>query len=248
MNLVPRNPSGELGALASAGRGADVSDLRFDKRELTLDDLPASFARGGALVLASDAPAPSSAPSQPAGETFAFVARQEPKLRRRGDQVVQRRIGWGVGRNLTLSLVHRPVKRDGAVYRPSGSWSLAERLTWSGPATRTGGSAKVDTVSSSTTSADGGSDLYDDEATRFPEGGDALAYLPASVRRSVYARVVAPTHFDGKIVQFDDETLHVVVIRANATVAVGLSAKLPKGGDTWDVAMYAYGERSVETA
>lgn len=250
MELIRRpSNSSALGSLASAGRSADVSDVQFATRALTYDDIPTEIASSGSALVAFDEKA-QSATASPRRTPLAFVARQEPGAFRVGGDVVQRRVALALhGDEVVKSIVERKLTRtDGSsnAYKPAGDWLVARRSTLKAKATKSVGKAPIERASASASSAHPGAsssvdDPYADETSRWPEGAEAIAYLPASVRRSLYARIPMPEDFDGKIVEYvDTKIVEVVVVRSTSANAVAAIAHLAPGSDTWDVTMLTY--------
>lgn len=251
MELVRRTTSSALSAGASAGIGADIAALNFSERALHIDDLPADFPTGKAIAhrpSKSEAKKSSSAPVPPVEPSLAHIARQEPKpLRMRDGQVIQRRIGWAVrDGSITKTTVHRPLSKDGTAYRPAGDWGLTKRTRWSGVASKSNGVAPVGHENHHAETSGRMADPYEHEKV-FTAGYEAMSYLPTSVRRSLYARVSTPLEYDGKVVQYEDGTIEVVVIRADEHCAVSAAATLTRGGSTWDVSMMTFGNAQMRT-
>lgn len=239
-----------LAHAADPGAGADISTIDFTAKALHFNDLPATFPTGNALVPAGpnqQTPEPTDT-RRPGEELLAHVTRQHPKpFRLQDGTVVQRRTGWAVypSRIVTVTAERPLTKTDTGAYRPIGNWNMVRRetATVEGRADRTVGNVPIDPADSTT--SDGTPTQQhptaNTEATRFPEGANALTYLPAPVRRSLYARIPEPTMFDGKAVQYiDNGTYEVAVLRRSGRTAVVAIGELPPASPTWKVTMLTY--------
>lgn len=246
VELVRRPSSGALGSLAGAGNGSDVSQLQFSQPALSIDDLPSDFATGRSMVLGSSGGGGggTGGGTQTQRERpTSFVAKTMPKPLRTEQGIVQRRIGWQVHPNkITKDVVDRPLRKAGNAYTPAGAWALSRRTTWESGAVTSAGNAPVDAVSTSSgSSASASADPYASEAVRYPDGAEAMSYLPAAVRRSIYARVPDPLDFDGKIVQYaETRALEVVVIRCGATTSIAVTATLEEDSKHWKTSMTVF--------
>lgn len=242
--------STSLGAVASAGRSADVAAIDFGTRALDFSDIPPEFPTGSELVLAGQQhQGPVQAPrSQP----LAHITRQAPKpLRLRTGDVVQRRTSRALYPDRIVEAVaERPLTNTpgASTYRPDGSWHLAQRITHELPAKakRTKGNVPADPPNPNTLAA--GTPTPTREELQFPEGADAIAYLPAQVRRHIYALIPTPTEFDGKVVQYEgDRHYEVVVFRADYRTGIAVTATRPEQSTSWDVTMLTYDLESATT-
>lgn len=253
--LAPRQAqTSALARPVSAGTGADVNELTFGTTTiLDYTELPATFPTGTALTLANTTPTPPTpAPAQGRTErAVASIARQHPKPFRLTDgTIVQRRTAWEAHPDrIITSTAERPLTPNpNGTLSPNGPWSLTRRATQALPdrAKRTVGTAPSDPTkhphsTPAATSGGAASDDYAHERERFPEGATALAYLPAQVRRSLYARIPTPTRFDGLIAQRqDDHAIEVHILRATPTTSVVVKATKDANATTWNITMLTY--------
>ncbi|GAA3674369.1 hypothetical protein FB459_1886 [Yimella lutea] len=260
-----------LGAATNLGSSRDTSEATFTTTALVFDDMPQDFAvartassstalvlRGGAspdrstaLVRAGDVVPSGSVPVPSKREIIADGVHQYTKPRRRGSDVVQRRVGWLATPSLIQVItVERPLRQDGKAYRPAGDWELARRVTYdcaSGTAQRRKGVVTSDAVRSSASEPSGASNGSPvDEAAELAES--ALQFVPASVRRTVVSSVPAPLFTSGNIYRYKNGKHTVEVVRMDAARAVVLNAVLDAGASQWSVeqATYDLGPTRVE--
>lgn len=248
MELIARPAtSAALGSLASAGRSADVTSVQFGTKALGYEDIPTQLASSGNAVVAFDADVAHAQTDTSRPAPLAFVARQEPGAFRVNGTVVQRRRAIAIHPDAVVtSIVERPLEKSDAssnAYKPAGDWLVAARTTLQAQATKSTGTVPVERHDASSRPASTGTtdDPYADEARKWPEGAEAIAYLPSSVRRSLYSRIPLPTDFDGKVVEYvDTKIIEVVVVRATSANAVCAIAHLAPSSQTWDVTMLTY--------
>lgn len=241
--------SSALATPISAGAGANVDDLTFNGPvALTHRDMPTTFPTGTALTLASDTPTPTNPTAAPDND-IASIARQHPKPYRRADgTVVQRRTSWAaLPKKFVTATAERELAPTGqGAYRPNGPWHLTRRET---RALDTHVKKRVGTVptdppaatATSTPREAHAADPYASETERFPEGANAIAYLPSEVRRSLYARVPNPLDFDGRVAQYQhDNSIEVTVMRRTHTTAVVAIGTRTPTATSWNVTMLTY--------
>lgn len=269
---VRNRVSGGLARSAQPDVGADssVHDATFTTRALSFEeDMPSAFRprtststaitvkdkAAGALVPADQVRPPRTEQEtrRIAKETIASGVRQLDKPRRNGERIVQRRIGWQATPSLiVLATVERDLAPagDGRRMKPSGAWQIEQRTTYpctTGKAEKRSGQVPLDppatTDQADTESAQPGAQ----EAVRqqFPEGSDALSYLPRAVRATVVNFVPTPTAFDGSVLRCstnDGTLLHheVNLLRMSAHRAVVVQAKLLANAQQWEVTQASY--------
>lgn len=224
---------------------------------------------GSALVKASTVIAPRSTQDveRIAKQVIASGARQLDGARRSGDRLVQRRVGWQATPTLiVVTTAERELNpREDRRLAPSGPWQVEHRLTYpctTGAATKRVGTVPFDSTPDPETATSGAqrpaaafsAPSGHSDTEKFPEGAQALSFLPSSVRASILARVPAPTVFDGTVLQFTEAASgkvvrqEVNVIRMDAATAVVVQARRDPAATAWEVsqAVYALGEPEVE--
>lgn len=284
-SLERRDPSASAlthgAAPVAAGRSSSLGDFEFTKRALTYGtDMPRVFRRGGrasteltlrkddrpgtSLVLASSAPtviAPRSDADTRRIENAAIASgvRQLAKLRRSGDRIVQRRIGWqATPDRIVLTTAERAMsKNPEGKYAPAGDWLIEDRRTFrirQGKAEKRTGTVRTDDptpAGGTTKTPEAVAAAEAQEAAvseRFPEGAQSMGFLPSQVRRSMVARVPQPTQFDGVILQAVEppHALTVHVLRMDQQRAIVVQATQEPDGSAWKVTQAHYLLTDVE--
>lgn len=258
-----------------------MSDFEFSRRALIYEtDIPTEFRRGArtgteialrkgdttgpgtGLVLASSVPQiipprPERETKQVQKATIASGVRQLEKLRRSGDRIVQRRIGWqATPDRIVLTTAEREMRKNPeGKYAPASGWLIEDRRTFRmarGRAEKRTGSVPVDPAAAPAGATASSSVPREDAeravAARFPEGEMSMSVLPTQVRRSMIARVPHPTQFDGVILQTVEPpaVLTVHVLRMDQQRAIVIQATRPLDGDAWDVSQAHYQLTDVE--
>lgn len=252
------------------GGDSDITQAQFTAKGLTYGhDMPTTFRTGvststevtirrrGELSTARVRPPRSAAESaKDAKDAIASGVRQLDKPRRNNQRIVQRRIGWQATPSLiVVSVAERELEQsEPGKYRPTSSgWLMEHRSTYrntDGRASKRVGKVPFETAGTDADTANSGEtepNLTQQKVRQaFPEGADALSYLPPAVRASVIGRVPAPTVFDGVVVQFSDphtgaaRRLQVDVLRMSSTTAVVVKATASPGGREWEVSQAVY--------
>lgn len=278
-----RNEVARPGERPDAGPASDITAADFSGKAITYDaDMPTAFRRGAAaagtalvarrtaagsagtgLVRAVKvvAPKPVAVTEQIARQVIASGARQVEKPRRSGGRVVQRRVGWQATPTMVVvTTAERELRaRDDGRYAPTGPWEVEHRMTFrcaGGAAEKRVGKVAFDTPADAVASGQGEASAASERGQddTFPEGTNALSFLPRSVRVSALARVPQPTVFDGTVLQYADAASGAVhhqevnVIRMDAATAVVILARRDPDATLWEVsqAVYALGEPEVE--
>lgn len=265
-------------AAPDVGGDSDITQAQFTAKGLIYDtDMPTRFRVGasnstevtirrrGALTTAQVRPPRAAAESaRITKDTIASGVRQLDKPRRNNQRVLQRRIGWQATPSLiVVSVAERELEQtEPGKYRPvSAEWLMEHRSTYrnkDGKAQKRVGTVPFDSTTSTTETPSTDSQEQAQQSVReqFPEGADALSYLPRAVRASVISRVPSPTVFDGTVMQFSDpqtgqiQRLQVDVLRMSSTTATVVQATVAPGGQAWEVsqAVYALDVPEVEQA
>jgi hypothetical protein len=211
------------------------------------------------------APRPAAEVERIVQQTIASGVRQLAKPRRSNGRVVLRRIGWRATPDaVVITTAEQELQPRGEKrYAPSGPWQIEQRETYrnrSGKAEKRVGAVPVDDPPNAASSTGHeappgpGDGIQAEVANRFPEGAEALSFLPRAVRASVIGLIPTPTLFDGTVLEFSDtgsgQLSHheVNVLRMTRSAAVVVRAKRLPGADTWDVsqAAYTFGEPEIE--
>lgn len=269
---VSNGRSGLAKGASNAGRGADISAAVYEEKALAFgDDMPTQFRRT-APKTASNAPKGAAASSEPSSalvlrpsgkqvavrtaepgtvqtpreQPVASGVRSVPKLRRSGDRVVARRIGWRAWPSTieitTAEREHTQIAQG--KYKPAGDWMIEHREVYrvTQPPVKRVGQVPLDlaTASSDTQPPADASGA----PPEFPEGEAALAYLPAAVRSSVRNAVTDPKFFDGDLIQWSQgdtvDRLELSLLRADADTAVVVLATKKPSADSWTVTQVTY--------
>ena len=240
--------------IPTAFRSGAATSSSLARAELTGPD--GASRPGGELVRAERRVPPRSeaAVAQLARESLASGVRQLAKPRKRGDRVVLRRIGWRATPDAVVittaeqELTERAAKR----YAPSGPWQIEHRVTYrhrDGRAEKRVGQVPMDraTEDAGVQPAEAPTEGVQAQVSRqFPEGAEALSFLPKAVRASVIARVPLPTLFDGGLIAYCDSDTGAIsrrevnVLRMTEETAVVVHAELPDGSTSWQVSQATY--------
>lgn len=233
MSSIVRRPSGQgvSGHTGpEVGPGRSVDDTVWDgAAPLTLADTGVELPDLGGTVIAQ-------------------MLRQDARPRRAGDTYHRRRFGWRAQRGgivlvrITQELRPRP---DGR-FEPAGPWGAPELkvLRAVGDPRRRVGDVPVDlrsyphqTSTTSTTSTNGPRD-------RFSDAAQQVAYLPRSVRESLFRAVLDPSEFEAEALEYtrsDGSKYHsITALRYRAPHAVVVAAARQQGAPTWQVEQVTY--------
>lgn len=199
--------------------------------------------------------------------TIASSVFQLPNPRRSGGRVVQRRIGWlATPDRIVVTTVERELRQTAArQYKPAGDWLIESRKTYreiNGKAKKRTGDVREDprhsssgTHSAPDADAQAATGIETQVAAEFPVAAQALGALPASVRKSVIARVTVPRFYEGGIIQSSDgygrplrNTVQLLRMDSQRTAVV--HAVKNHGKSLWSVtlATYELSEPQIEVA
>lgn len=283
-NIVQSSGGGGLARASSVsvGEGNSTEGLKFEGRAELYSDLPTSFRVGAsssnAIVLKTEAEKrqggtsivlagtqnlkpPVHIPATVADSAIASGVRKLSKNFKRGERIVQRKLGWFAMPNyIYVTTVERELQwRDDKKLAPSGPWLIENRRKWvptQGVADKRVGSVRA----TPDTYEEGSSSRYVEEAEVIPDaflnGASAMGYLPKQVRGDVVVQVPTPNYFDGRLLGFTNQKtgavdrLEVSLLRMNDNVAIVIYATSDPSTDIWEVtqARYLLSTPEVESA
>lgn len=235
MSNIALRTTGAVSSRPDAGASSHVNDVNFTGTVLEFADLPSQFASGGTQLVKY-------APTAPVSEQLTIVAEmawQLDKARRRGTDVVQRRMGWRAHhRGIELLTVDRLlVKGSDGKFRPNGQWELFDRRSLSNkPVVR---QATFGDPSATITRA---SVSGEPEPGSAGSGEHAMSYLPEPVRMSLRHNVENPSFNEGEVVQVTGASgvrHEVCLLRSDNRGAVAVKALRAQNG-LWTVTMATY--------
>lgn len=261
---------GTQGKRVKAGMGQTADNLSWGPKAEHFRDLPTIFrehaSKSTELLLRREAqerqgrspvhlPTTSVLPGRGdplAGEPLiASGVRRLEKAYRRGEEVVQRKLGWkATPTGILIVTVERALQARGdGKLAPQGEWLIEHRRTYrnqQGPALRRSG--RVSAREEGAALGEGAT-TYVAEAESagdaFQEGATTMSFLPLAVRGDLVAQVPQPTYFDGRILGNCDAQGEVIayevsLLRMDDGKALVVQATRGVQEDFWQVVQATY--------
>lgn len=234
-NIALRTNTGGLAGRPDAGVSSSVGDVNFTGEVLEFSNLPSEFPSGGTGLVRYTGENFTPTPET----TIAEMAWQLDKARRRGTNVVQRRMGWRAHhRGIEVLIVERLLDKGGdGKFRPSGNWALADKRTLSGKPTVRQATFSDPSASPSPAGGPGGGNPGA-EGT----GEHTMSYLPEPVRMSLRHNVETPSFNEGELVQVTSNAgirHEVALLRSGGGSAVAVKGVRTQSG-LWTVTMAVF--------
>lgn len=211
--------------------GRKVGDVDWSGEVVELSDLDAAF--------------------PPTDWELANAVVDDGLVRRRGAAYYRRRVAWSARRDhVVVATCEQPVapQPDGR-FRATGAYrtvslDVHQAITPCGtrrgevPVDGAGRPSSADPRSAQASSSD---DAYSREGKGFRQAHEAVALLPAAVRRSIFARATPPTVFAAQgLRRMGPGTVTVSALRLRDDEAIAVIGSLQSGAATWQVEQRTY--------